>query len=296
MSIQTPFISVIIPTYRRRTSLHACLEALTRLDYPRTCFEVILVDDGGGTPLTSVVEPFECRLPLKWIEQSHAGAAAARNRGAMEAQGEVLAFTDDDCRPAPDWLATIAGRWAADRNGGVAGRTVNALVHSAYAAASQALVDVLRDHALTHSTTPPFFPSSNLALPAEGFRRIGGFCPKFALTAEDRDLCERWRASGGSWTYAPEAVIYHAHDLTLQSFWRQQFTHGRSAYHFHQTRAGQYQPDLTLYLAVVRHPLSTHASTPDSAASGLRVLQLAALLALSQLAVASGFLRERFSR
>jgi GT2 family glycosyltransferase len=290
-----PFVSIIIPTYRRAAALPACLNALAQLHYPRDRFEVIVVDDGGGASTAAVVAPFRDRLDLTRLEQPHAGAAAARNRGASHARGEIVAFTDDDCRPAADWLAAIAARLAPDRTQGIAGHTVNALHGNPYAAANQALVDVLREHALAHPAQPPCFPACNLALPAEGFHRIGGFRTEFALTAEDRDLCARWRAGGGRWTYAPEAVVYHAHDLTLRSFWRQQFTHGRSACRFYRTHANgrtgadsPSRPDPALYLAMLRYPFT--------AAAGPHVARLAALLALSQIAAASGFMRAWLGR
>lgn len=102
-----PRFSIVIPTYNRPEQLAVCLQACARLDYPRDCFEVIVVDDGGVEPLDGIVARFHGTLTLKLLQQENTGPAAARNRGASEASGEFLAFTDDDCSPASDWLKAL---------------------------------------------------------------------------------------------------------------------------------------------------------------------------------------------
>ena len=125
-----PFFSVVIPTYNRPERLANCLEAISQLDYPRDRFEVIVVDDGSKIPLDSVVEPLQQKIPelqLKLIRQENAGPAAARNRGAAEAQGEFLAFTDDDCQPTTDWLIHFAAGFETAPEAMLGGKTINAL-------------------------------------------------------------------------------------------------------------------------------------------------------------------------
>ena len=104
MRIEEPSFSIIIPTYRRPDALRVCVQALCELDYPRSGLEVIIVDDGGMVPLQPLLEPFAERLRMKILWQPNAGPAAARNFGALQATGDLLAFTDDDCTPASSWL------------------------------------------------------------------------------------------------------------------------------------------------------------------------------------------------
>ena len=99
-----PLISIIIPTFRRPTHLKVCLESFTRIDYPRNRFEVIVVDDGSPNPPKAVLADFSEQFDVSLLTTSHAGPAKARNRGAEIANGDILAFTDDDCEPAADWL------------------------------------------------------------------------------------------------------------------------------------------------------------------------------------------------
>jgi glycosyltransferase involved in cell wall biosynthesis len=105
--VTDPRCSVVVPTHERPEALAACLESLAELDYPRDRFETVVVDDGGRTPLEPVVDRFRERLDVKLVRRARAGPAAARNAGAEHAGGDLLLFTDDDCRPREDWLAGL---------------------------------------------------------------------------------------------------------------------------------------------------------------------------------------------
>ncbi len=287
---QQPFFSIIVPTYARPRQLAACLEAISNLDYPRERFEVIVVDDGGETS-PEVINPFCQRINVILLAQPHAGPAAARNTGADRAVGEFLAFTDDDCAPSPDWLQTLAARFAQTPDHAIGGQPLNALPRNLYSTASQLLVDYLYAYYNAVPGGAAMFTSNNLALPADIFRAVSGFDTTFPLAAgEDRELCDRWRHCGYPMTYAPEALVHHAHALTLRSFWRQHFNYGRSAFHFHRLRARRNQTEINIeplafYLNLLRHPFSR--------ARGCRGFLLAVLFAVSQLANTMGFFNER---
>ena len=103
--MNTPFFSVIIPTFNRKDTLRETLVSLAGQEaFPGT-FEVIVVVDGStdgtGDMLRTLVLPY----PMRWIEQENGGASRARNAGAAMAAGEYLALTEDDVLPASDWLA-----------------------------------------------------------------------------------------------------------------------------------------------------------------------------------------------
>ena len=107
MKQSQPFFSIIIPTYNRPKQLVVCLESLADLEYPRDCFEVLVVDDGSEISLEPVIAPFHKRINLTLLKQTNAGPAAARNTGARQAKGDFLTFVDNDCKPASDWLKVL---------------------------------------------------------------------------------------------------------------------------------------------------------------------------------------------
>ena len=226
-----PFFSIIIPTYARPEQLETCLRALQCLDYPPDRFEVIVVDDGGEEALDAKVGPFCTRFSLTLLRQPHAGPATARNTGAAHARGQFFVFTDDDCAPATDWLRTLAVRVAATPGAAVAGQTVNALPNNLYAAASQFFVSFWMTLLNANPNHSEFWITSNLAVPADTFRALGGFEPTLPFAGgEDWELCLRWLAKGYRICYAPEVVVYHAHLLNLHKFWLQHFHYGRGRF------------------------------------------------------------------
>jgi glycosyltransferase involved in cell wall biosynthesis len=282
-----PRFSIVIPTYNRPEQLAVCLQACARLDYPRDCFEVIVVDDGGAEPLEEIVACFQGTLTLKLLQQVNTGPAAARNKGASEAAGEFLAFTDDDCAPAPNWLQTLERQCVASPDCVIGGRTVNALTGNVYSTASQLLISYLCSfyNAIPHNAR--FFPSSNLAFPIKQFRAVGGFDVTYPrAAAEDRELCDRWLHLGRRMLYASEAVVYHAHALTFRTFVRQHFHYGQGAFCFHRVRArrGQHRIRVeppSFYLNMLRYPF---ASAP-----GVTATLLMLLFVVAQIANALGF-------
>lgn len=286
-SAQKFVFSIIIPTYNRPRQIVACLECLTRLDYPRDRFEVIVVDDGSDVPLTDAVKPFKDRLNLVFIRQANAGPAAARNQAAHKAQGRYLAFTDDDCQPATDWLQALAACFEKKPICIVGGRTVNALPDNPFSMTSQNIISMGYDHYNSDREQARFFASNNMVVPKQQFLEMGGFDESFT-TSEDRELCDRWIHKGYTMTYAPEVIIYHAHPMTLKSFWKQHFNYGRGAFRFHQTRAekgwGNFEIEGGYYISLLQYPF-THGQTRHG-------LALTAVLLVSQVANAAGFFWE----
>lgn len=289
----SPFISIIIPTYNRPERLQTCLDSLTRLNYQRDRFEVIIVDDGSQEPLDKVINPYHQQLNLTLIRQNNAGPAKARNTGANVAQGNYLAFTDDDCTPTPNWLSALENGFSKMPNALLGGKTLNALPNNPYSSASQLLIDYLYDYYNDNSAQATFFASNNFALSRELFHQVGQFDVNFPLAAgEDREFCDRWRFFGYSLSYVSEAIIYHSHYLSLAKFWRQHFNYGCGAYYFHQVRSQRNQTSLkveplTFYWQLLTYPLVTKHHDSSK-------VFLISLLLLSQFANVFGFFTTKF--
>ena len=278
--------SIVIPTRGRPGQLAGCLEALTALEYPRDQFEVIVVDDGGNT----AIEPlrrFERSIDLSVISQAHSGPAAARNLGVARARGELLLFIDDDCRPAPSWLQRLVDRATENPGSAVGGRTLNGVERNLFSHASQLIVEVGYAQNNPDPGSASWFACNNLALPASGFRAIGGFDPRFR-TAEDSELCDRWRMHGYRMVYALDAVVFHHHALGSRSFCRQHFQNGRGLFHYRSAyrrrRDARARIEPSYYLAL--------AGAALQAERGMRRLGLLACVLLAQAVNAFGFLYE----
>jgi GT2 family glycosyltransferase len=203
-----------------------------------------------------------------------------------------VVFTDDDCTATPEWLDALAAYVSAAPDAMVGGRTLNALPHDRYAAASQAMTDAVYAYFNAETQGARFFPSNNMTLPIAGFEDIGGFDVSFPLAAsEDRELCDRWLHAGRRMIYAPDVIVHHAHALTWQRFWRQHFNYGRGDCHFHHVKAqhgrGSVPMESGFFVHLFRYPF-THSR-------GREAFRLESLFVMAYAAKTLGFFWEKAS-
>jgi GT2 family glycosyltransferase len=158
--------------------------------------DVIVVADGATPEVLAVLDGVRTvRL------DPGRGPAAARNAGWREATTDYVAFTDDDCVPAPGWLEALAA--AAAPGVAVQGRV------EPLPAERGRLGPFTRTLAVDGAG--PFFQTANMLYPRDVLERLGGFDETFAFPAgEDTDLGWRARAAGVEVRYAPEALVWHA--------------------------------------------------------------------------------------
>lgn len=228
-----PQLSVIIPSFEPDTGLlqklHDSLCAQELSD-----FEIVIVDDGSSD--MSAYEVFtDDRVRILRQEQNQ-GPAAARNRGAREAQASKLFFTDTDCELAPQTLSAAVA--ALEEEEIVSGNT-HTRVRTALGKAIALLgfpgggilgfdkVWRVDEAGYTRS-----FSSCNLAMTREAFEALGGFDETFPLAGgEDTVLAAKAISQGYKIRYVPEMLVYHIEKSSLSSFIRWQLVRGRGNWH-----------------------------------------------------------------
>lgn len=253
----SPQFSVVVPTRGRPDALRACLAALSRMHAPSGGIEIVVVADGADSRLGPVLAEVSGRAgaEIRLLTQAQAGPAAARNHGARHARGRLIAFTDDDCLPTPDWARRLVLELEREPDAIVGGRVVNALPSLPAAEASQLVVDVVQAHYASGAQIGAFLTSNNLALSRASFVGLRGFDDAFtSAAAEDRDLCER-AAEAGHRIVRCDAVVEHSHALTASTLWRQHYQYGRGGRTLARRRAERGaptpRPDVKLYGALV---------------------------------------------
>lgn len=118
-----PFLSVtvIVPTYRRPDQLAGCLDGLVRQTLAPV--QVIVTVRDGDPASADVARRYAGALPMQVVGIGVPGQVAAINRGMDHAGGDIVAITDDDAIPHPDWVERIEAWYRSDpRIGGVGGR------------------------------------------------------------------------------------------------------------------------------------------------------------------------------
>jgi glycosyltransferase involved in cell wall biosynthesis len=211
-----PACSVVIPARNAAALLPACLAALYGQTMPASAFEVIVVDDGSTDNTANVARAHGAIC----LSQPHQGPAAARNHGARQARGRVLAFLDADCRAEPDWLEAMVTALYAGAASGVAG------VQGLYATDQKSLVarfaqaefedryDRMRAHA-----SIDLVATYSAAYRRDVFLAAGGFDERFPKADnEDTELSYRLLARGHTLALAPRAVVRHRHPASLAAY------------------------------------------------------------------------------
>lgn len=291
-------ISVIIVSRHRPDWLERCLRAVGQLDYP--CFETLVVACPAGA---KIARSFES---LRVIDLDVANISTARNVGVNAAQGEVVAFIDDDAVPEPTWLSHLAAGFTdpdvVQVGGTTLGRNGLSVQHAA------ALVDAtgqsfpvsvsMEDPAVL---TPadgkhPRLHGTNMALRWSAITEHAGFDERFAFYLDETDLSYRVSCGGGRTVFAPKAVVHHASGPSTyrdaDRTPRHVFEIAASAAVFHDKHCepSQRQAAQTAFLTdrrkwILRH-MQQGPMTPDTAWALMRELDAGYAAGCSRAAIA----------
>ncbi len=217
-TIETPRISVVIPTFNGAQRIGNCLAALQPQAERHDC-EIVVVNDGSSDNTAKVVATYP---GVRLIHQANAGPAAARNRGAAASRGEIVLFTDDDCVPAPDWLEAMLKPFENPEIVGVKGvyrtRQKKLMARFVQIEYEDRYRRMLRfDHI-------DFIDTYSAAFRRDRFLAIGGYDTAFPLaSAEDAELSYRMSERGWKMKFAPEAIVCHTHPDTLIQYLRKKY-------------------------------------------------------------------------
>jgi glycosyltransferase involved in cell wall biosynthesis len=201
-----PVVGVVIPVYNDWPRLQQCLAALAVQRYPRALMRVRVVNNGSSDWPAQPSFP----LPVEVIDHAPPGSYGARNRAALDWSVAVLAFTDADCRPDPDWLR--AGVRALQLDGPrarlVAGRIVLEAARPDWPTPAEQLDQILGFDQARTVRRAGFGVTANLFVAQACFARLGGF-HSGTRSGGDRDFCQRAVAAGVALSFSPEALVHH---------------------------------------------------------------------------------------
>jgi GT2 family glycosyltransferase len=215
--VNRPRVSVVIPAYRSAPTVAGTLEALRRQRFRD--FETLVVDSSPDDATAGVVSRFgEVRLLRS---RRRLLPHAARNRGLREARGSIVAFTDPDCQPAPDWLERLVA--AHDRGHAIVGGAVDvdAFDWRTRAIHRTKFVSVTPGGAAGPQRD---LASANLAFETGLAARVGPLDE--ARFCGDTEWCWRAQAAGVTPWFEPGAVVRHVHERSIGAFLRERRTRG----------------------------------------------------------------------
>lgn len=201
-----PRIAVIVASHDRPLRLRWLLNALEEQTLDRSLWEVVVVDDSRDDEAVGVLEahPLAADGVLRHLTlpRSEGSAGRLRNAGWRAAGAPVIAFTDDDCRPPPEWLENALA--ASERHPG-------AIVQGATRPDPDEQNLLLAPHRHTQWIDPgPYAEACNIVYPRSVLDRVGGFREEPIRAGEDTDLALRAQEAGAPYAGAPEVLTYHA--------------------------------------------------------------------------------------
>jgi GT2 family glycosyltransferase len=215
-----PRVSVVVCTHNGAGTLPECLDAVDGLAYPN--FELIVVDDGSSDGSADIARSRGATL----VEIEHRGLSAARNAGIERADGEIVAFLDDDAFPDPDWLHYVAAQLRADGHGGTGGPNIppdDSLVAECVALAPGGPI-----HVLISDREAEHLPGCNMAFRKAALEEIGGFDERFRVAGDDVDVCWRLQESGRTLGFSAGAVVMHRRRDSISRYLKQQYGYGKA--------------------------------------------------------------------
>lgn len=204
-----PKISVVIPAFNEEKLLPFCLQSLLNQNYPRDCYEIIVVDN-DSTDKTSQIAKSSGVAVYKYTDIKKCGAA--RQFGATKANGQIIAFTDADCKAPADWLSTIDTLFK-DPNLICVGGKILPDKNNFFLFCIYTFYDIF--HLLNQFFHKTILWGLNFAVRKNAFDRVGGFNATLA-SSEDWDLAIRLQKKFG------RKSIYYAKNLRVYSSTRKQ--------------------------------------------------------------------------
>lgn len=258
------FASVIVPVFNDAQRLGLCLQALQQQTYAQDRYEIIVVDNGSQESPKRIVDRFAgCTL----LNEHQPGSYAARNRGVFRAKGSVLAFTDADCIPQPDWLEQLVAHLTGGDNCQVVGGRIAIFPAREHAPCAIELYDcvfglVQKDNVEIghHAAT------ANMATRREVFDRVGPFNTQLK-SGGDVEWGHRAHEAGSTLCYVDEAVVQHTARSTWGDILSQARRHAGGRHELHVQRNynyfswrflravwGRFVPSLSDFARARRHP------------------------------------------
>lgn len=209
------FVSVIVPVYNGEKTIDMCLKTLGELDWPKEKLELIVVDNKSTDRTCDIIKKHPYVRLLH--ENKILTASAARNRGIQNAKGDIIAFTDADCKPTSQWLNKLLKN-ADDQS-------IGCFIGEVKPLPPKNVIEKYFNENFWHNKPNeeglPRAKTANCAYRKSVFEQIGLFDPELN-TAEDSDLLHRFATiTDLRWIFCENAVVEHKNKDTLGEFVRQ---------------------------------------------------------------------------
>ena len=233
-------VSAAVVCYNEAHRIAECIESLLAQDFAEDAYEILIVDNASNDATTSVVEAYAQRdSRVRLANNPTPGIAASRNVALHAAQAPLVAFTDADCRPPRDWLATLYRGYRRHhdqdaRVAAVGGANIPPPDISRFYDAAAITLDTFwgnhgsaqgkiyrEDAGIDH------IPTANILYEKASVLAVGGFDEAFGNVCEDPDLNFRLCRAGHSIVFLAGCYVHHHMRDSYRQWARNIFTYGK---------------------------------------------------------------------
>ncbi len=242
-----PEVSVVVPIYNGEADLPDLIECLRSQTYPPDKVEYVLVDNNSLDRTSSILETtakFD-RITIRHLTENQIQSSyAARNKGIHGSKGEIIAFTDADCRPESDWLENLVKPFVNPEIALSAGEIL--------ALPGKTILEQHADRENTlsqkYTLSHPFCAygqTANLAVRRQVLETVGLFRP-YLTSGGDADLCWRiLRETSYKLHFVENAIVRHRHRYTIKQLQSQWYRYGESNKYLHELHGVDLMRELT---------------------------------------------------
>jgi glycosyltransferase involved in cell wall biosynthesis len=228
-----PFISVIICTYNRDKFIRKSLECLFHQSLDKNLYEIIVVDNNSTDSTANIAKLFIDQhggLTIRYVFEADKGLSFARNRGMLEAKGEILTYVDDDAEAVTHFLESIyqfmkerpevigiGGKVTPIYPGGTEPAWMNRYLNGFVGRVDFGTDPVLFDKKMKYPA------GCNMTYRKEILQKAGGFNIKLTFRSDDKYIFFQVSKISSNIYYLPQAMVYHnidQHRLTFENFKR----------------------------------------------------------------------------
>ena len=217
-------LSVIVATRNRAHAITECLESIAAslANAAPLDAEIVVVDNGSQDATSRVVEQWAtgCAFPVRLLVEPRAGLSVARNRALRTAQGELLVFTDDDCRLSKEYVTDLLRHDAADTEPVLRGGRVELGDHTDLSITIRTTTTRQRlnrrTNPATHDCIVGQISGCNMTMRRALVEKLGPFDERFGVgssieSGEDSDYLVRAYLAGFTLEYVPDMTVFHYH-------------------------------------------------------------------------------------
>lgn len=206
MTLINPGVSIIVPVYNHWDLVPQLIACIADQSAPAGAFELILVDNGSDRLPDTLVLPPYARL----IHCATPGSYAARNEGIARARGSIIAFTDADCRPLPNWLAAALACYkeAGSEEELIIAGAVTLVSADKHNMTPYELYDIILGMKQERYARRGYGMTANLFVPGSLFQKAGLF-DATRFSGGDAEFCRRAVKGGAVLRYCAAAAVEH---------------------------------------------------------------------------------------